>query len=96
MTRIFRRIFHKGENTMLSNRNVLGIGILLLFFTFARDPASAQSPDPKVIEGAKKEGQMVFYTTMTLDQSKEVVDRFQKKYPFIKPTLFRTGASGGK
>ena len=27
----------------------------------------AQSPDPKLIEGAKKEGQMVFYTTMTLD-----------------------------
>jgi hypothetical protein len=49
------------------------------------------SPDPKLIEGAKKEGQMVFYTTMTLDQSKEVIDRFQKKYPFIKPTLFRTG-----
>lgn len=34
---------------------------------------------------------MIFYTTMTLDQSKEVVDRFQKKCPFIKPTLFRTG-----
>jgi iron(III) transport system substrate-binding protein len=49
------------------------------------------SPDPKLIEGAKKEGEMIFYTTMTLDQSEEVVDRFQKKYPFIKPTLFRTG-----
>ena len=35
---------------------------------------------------------MIFNTTMTLHQSKEVVDRFQKKYPFIKPTLFRTGA----
>lgn len=52
----------------------------------------AQSaPDPKVIEGAKKEGEMVWYTTMTLDQSKQVVDAFQKRYPFIKPTLFRTG-----
>ncbi len=49
------------------------------------------NPDPKLVEGAKKEGEMIFYTTMTLDQSKEVVDRFQKKYPFIKPTLFRTG-----
>ena len=49
------------------------------------------NPDPKVVERAKKEGEMIFYTTMTLDQSKEVVDRFQKKYPFIKPTLFRTG-----
>jgi iron(III) transport system substrate-binding protein len=45
----------------------------------------------KVIEGARKEGQVVWYSTMTLDQSKVVVDHFQKKYPFIKPELFRTG-----
>jgi iron(III) transport system substrate-binding protein len=48
-------------------------------------------PDPKLVEGAKKEGKMVWYTTMTLDQSKQVVDRFEKKYPFIKTDLFRTG-----
>ena len=59
---------------------------------FAVEFANAQAnPDPRLIEGAKKEGEVIFYTTMTLDQSKEVVDRFQKKYPFIKPTLFRTG-----
>ncbi|HEX2225797.1 MAG TPA: hypothetical protein VHM64_01570 [Candidatus Binatia bacterium] len=63
------------------------IFFLLIMVTHAR----AQNPDPKVLEAAKKEGQMVFYTTMTLDQSKEVIDRFQKKYPFIKATLFRTG-----
>jgi iron(III) transport system substrate-binding protein len=44
-----------------------------------------------VIEGAKKEGEVVYYTTMTLDQSKQTVDRFEKKYPFVKVTLFRTG-----
>ena len=49
------------------------------------------NPDPKLIEGAKKEGEVIWYTTMTLDQSKPVVDRFQQKYPFIKPELFRTG-----
>jgi hypothetical protein len=52
---------------------------------------SQSGPDPKLIEGAKKEGQLVYYTTMTLDQSKQTVDRFEKKYPFIKVTLFRTG-----
>lgn len=63
------------------------LGILLL-------PVSSwsqSSPDPKVIEGAKKEGELVYYTTMTLDQSKQTVDKFEKKYPFIKVTLFRTG-----
>ncbi|HEV8342176.1 MAG TPA: extracellular solute-binding protein [Candidatus Binatia bacterium] len=52
---------------------------------------SQGGPSQKIIEAAKKEGEVVWYTTMTLDQSKQVVDRFQKKYPFIKPTLFRTG-----
>jgi hypothetical protein len=32
---------------------------------------SQTGPDPKLIEGAKKEGQLVYYTTMTLDQSKQ-------------------------
>lgn len=27
------------------------------------------SPNPKLIEAAKKEGEIVYYTTMTLDQS---------------------------
>jgi iron(III) transport system substrate-binding protein len=61
-----------------------------LFFG-TRSAHSQSNLDPNLVEGAKKEGEMIFYTTMTLDQSKEVVDRFQKKYPFIKPTLFRTG-----
>jgi len=47
--------------------------------------------EPKLIQRAKKEGQIVYYSTMTLDQSKQTVDRFEKKYPFIKVTLFRTG-----
>ncbi|MGE5219100.1 MAG: ABC transporter substrate-binding protein [Chloroflexota bacterium] len=45
----------------------------------------------KLIEGAKREGKVGFFTTMTLSQSKKVVDRFQKKYPFIQPQLFRSG-----
>ena len=54
-------------------------------------PTLCQAQDAKVIEGAKKEGQLVYYTTMTLDQSKHTVDQFEKKYPFLKVTLFRTG-----
>ena len=45
----------------------------------------------KLIEGAKSEGNVAYFTTMALSQSKKVVDRFQKKYPFIQPELFRAG-----
>jgi hypothetical protein len=46
-------------------------------------PTSAwaqSSPNAKLIEAAKKEGEVIYYTTMTLDQSKSVADRFEKKY----------------
>ena len=58
-------------------------------------PASVQSGvsahTKKLIEGAKKEGKVVWYTTMTITESKKMLDRFQKKYPFIKDELLRTG-----
>jgi iron(III) transport system substrate-binding protein len=61
-----------------------------IFLTYAVSSSRAGA-DAKLIEGAKSEGAVSFYTTMTLSQSKKVVDRFQKKYPFIKPELFRGG-----
>ncbi|MBI4488031.1 MAG: extracellular solute-binding protein [Deltaproteobacteria bacterium] len=47
-------------------------------------------PDPKLIGGAKKEGQVVWYTTTNLETSKRISDLFQKKYPFLNVTLYRT------
>jgi iron(III) transport system substrate-binding protein len=72
---------------------MLVLGLLIFAFGFGPAASSAGQADPsaKLIEGAKKEGEVVWYTTTTLDQSQQVVERFQKKYPFIKVTLFRTG-----
>ena len=66
--------------------------LVLGFLFFLSHSAQAQkSPDPKLLEGAKKEGEIVWFTSMPLDQSQPVADAFQKKYPFIKVTLFRSG-----
>lgn len=40
-------------------------------------------------EGAKKEGNLIFYTTGT--QAQSLVKAFQKKYPFIKVETWRAG-----
>ncbi|MSP37920.1 MAG: extracellular solute-binding protein [Deltaproteobacteria bacterium] len=48
------------------------------------------SVNPKLIEAAKKEGEVVYYTTMTLEQSKSVADPFEKKFA-VRFNLFRTG-----
>ena len=56
-------------------------------------PPGSRAADQKIINVARKEGTMTWYTTMPLPQSKKMVDRFEKKYPFIKVKLLRTGAA---
>ena len=43
----------------------------------------------EIIEGAKKERQLVVYTSMTVDQAQQILNAFKAKYPFIQPTMFR-------
>jgi ABC-type Fe3+ transport system substrate-binding protein len=51
----------------------------------------AYSQDNQIIQAARKEGEIVWYTTMSLDQSQQFMDRFLRKYPFLKPSVFRSG-----
>lgn len=44
-----------------------------------------------LIEGAKNEGKLVWYTSMAIDTSKPLLDAFLKEYPFIKADLVRAG-----
>jgi len=43
----------------------------------------------KLIEGAKKEGKLVFYTAMSISEAVPILKKFEQKYPFIKTDLFR-------
>ena len=48
-------------------------------------PVSAQTIDPNLIEAAKKEGEVVWYTTLIVTQIvRPLVQAFEKKYPGIK------------
>ena len=42
-----------------------------------------------LIEGAKKEGKLVLYTSMTVDQAQKLNDVFGVKYPFLQVSMFR-------
>jgi iron(III) transport system substrate-binding protein len=68
---------------------------LALLILFGFSPAAnlyAQSPaQSAIVEGAKKEGRLVWYTSMAIDTSKPLLDAFQKEYPFIKAELVRAG-----
>ena len=65
---------------------------LVLFF-FALASSTGFGADSALIEGAKREGGVVFYTTMDIQNSSALVDAFSKKYPFIKGDLVRLGGT---
>ena len=70
------------------------IALLMFVHLFFYHPfvlVAQEESDPNLIEGAKKEWQVVWYTTMNVSQSKPVADAFQKKYPFLEPVLYRAG-----
>jgi iron(III) transport system substrate-binding protein len=58
----------------------------------ARASTAAAEADPKLVEAAKKEGVLSWYTSMSLTESKPISEAFEKAYPFIKVSVFR--ASG--
>lgn len=60
---------------------------VLLLTAFA---ARAQS-EADLIAGGRKEGQVVFWSSMRIDDSKSLAAGFEAKYPFIKVEIFRAG-----
>ena len=50
----------------------------------------ASADRDKILEGAKKEGRLVLYTGMDVEEANQYTKEFNKKYPFIKPDVFRS------
>src|ERR1700747_3221748 len=47
--------------------------------------------EAKLIEEAKREGKLVYYGTIAVDQSTPLLDAFKKQYPFLKTEYYRSG-----
>jgi iron(III) transport system substrate-binding protein len=67
-------------------RALLLISVVLFF------SVGVAGADENIVAGARKEGQLVWYTTTSPPDSKPLLDAFMKKYPFLKAQAFRTGA----
>src|SRR5206468_10729748 len=59
-----------------------------LWFVILVGAAMGQS----ILEGAKKEGQVVLYASMEAVSAQKIVAAFEKKYPFIKVDATRIGS----
>src|SRR5438105_657005 len=72
-----------------------------LFLLVQAEPALAQSPEniltykgsdrvQRLIDGARKEGQVVIYSALIVNQAmRPIVEKFGKKYPFVKLSYWR-------
>ena len=79
----------------------LALAALWLTVSSAAGPAWSESTeeilrytgadrDQKLVEGAKKEGQVVIYSAMIVNQAlRPLTEGFMKKYPFVKATYWR-------
>ena len=76
---------------------------LALFATSARSQTAKSAAElgaysgadrEKILfDGAKREGKVVWYTTLATDQNKQIAAAFEKKYPGVSVDTFRTGSS---
>ena len=85
------------KNAKMSRRDMLaGTGALLAGAAFStRVVAAAPPPEPvtpALIEAAKKEGQVIYYTSTDLPVAEKLAKAFEAKYPGIAVRVERTGA----
>src|SRR4029453_2748115 len=69
--------------------HTLSVFLAIVFVLVSAQSSTAASRD-QWIEGAKKEGEVVLYASMNLEEANTMISRFEQKYPFVKVKLNRT------
>ena len=68
--------------------------MFLALAVFASFVSIARAAEPKIIEAARKEGALDWWSTIAQDQSQKIIEEFMKLYPFIKASYWRSGSVG--
>ena len=73
------------------NKSIIWALFICLTTIFSEGSAIGAQPDPesRILEGAKKEGALVWYTALNLNDSEMLIKRFEQLYPFIKTETLR-------
>ncbi len=84
-----KRTFSRRD--LLIGSSALTLGSALSTRVVSAAPA-ASAVTPELIAAAKKEGKVVWYTSIDLKVSEEIAKTFEAKYPGVKVQVERTGA----
>jgi iron(III) transport system substrate-binding protein len=81
----------------LSRRDILRGSTVLAFGTVFASPVRAEAPPaeaitPQLIEAAKKEGKVVWYTAIDLAVAEKIAGSFKEKFGGVEVRVERTGA----
>ena len=87
----FPSLKKRGKGRFLSNARLCAIfGIAIIAVGFGSLRCRAQPyPDARLIEAAKKDREVVWYTTTNLETSRVLAGAFQKQYPSIRLDFYR-------
>jgi iron(III) transport system substrate-binding protein len=72
---------------MSKHGKVLMVALIALSFLIFGSSLRAQN----LAELARKEGKVVYYTTMNMTETTKIINGFKKKYPDIEVEIYRTG-----
>ena len=73
----------------LKVKTQLFYGGLIVFFLLGFLVELSGASDPTVLEASKKEGQLMWYNTLVQPHAQEIINRFMKKYPFVRASFWR-------
>jgi len=68
------------------------IGLFSLLLMIGSIALGHAATNDTLIDAAKREGEVVYYASMNLSEANTIVAEFEKRYPFIKVKLQRTGS----
>ncbi|MGE5819395.1 MAG: ABC transporter substrate-binding protein, partial [Deltaproteobacteria bacterium] len=80
----------KGTKRMFRRSTFWISAVFSLLFCNPAQGADASATQRELIEGAKKEGKMVFYTSVETEFARALTSGFEAKYPFIKTDIYRS------
>ena len=70
----------------------LAIRLAILLLAAGSTGLAQAASNDAVIDASKREGEVVYYASMNLSEANAVIADFEKRYPFLKVKLQRTGS----
>jgi iron(III) transport system substrate-binding protein len=71
---------------------MIRVSLAALSVVFGPLPIRAATTSDSLIDTAKRESEVVYYASMNLSEANAVIGEFERRYPFVKVKLQRTGS----